>query len=108
MNLPHQDRSHQKETAVPPPNNNANDNESNYSSDNSESDLDGECPAKLVNTGFASPGMIKDDRRIYDQSRYENMYSWLYYSQSLHGYICKICKIYYGSSPCPTNLNRGA
>ena len=52
--------------------------------------------------------MIKDDHRIYDQSRYENMYSWLYYSQSLHGYMCKICEIYYGSSPCPTNSNRGA
>ena len=52
--------------------------------------------------------MIKDDRRIYDQSRYENMYSWLYYSQSLHGYMCKICEIYYGSSPCQTNSNRGA
>ena len=30
------------------------------------------------------------------------------YSQSLHGYMCKICEIYYSSSPCPTNLNRGA
>ena len=51
--------------------------------------------------------MIKDDHRIYDQSRYENMYSWLYYSQSLHGYMCEICEIYYGSSTRPTNSNRG-
>ena len=97
----------ERESAVPPPNNNANDKESNYSSDNSESDSDSECPAEPVNTGFASPGMIKDDHRIYDQSRYENMYSWLYYSQSLHGYMCNICEIYYVSSPCPTNSNRG-
>ena len=53
----------ERESAVPPPNN-ANDNKSNYSSDNSESDLDGECPAESVNTGFASPGIIKDDHRI--------------------------------------------
>ena len=96
----------ERESVVPPPNNNANDNESNYSSDNSESDLDGECPADPVNTGFTSSGMIKDDHRIYDQSPYENMYSWLYYI--IHGYMCKICEIYYGSSPCPTNSNRGA
>ena len=80
----------------------------NYSSDNSESDLDGECPAEPVNTGFTSSGMIKDDHRIYDQSPYENIYSWFYYSQSLHDYMCKICEIYYGSSPCPANSNRGA
>ena len=98
----------ERESAVPPPNNNANDNELNYSSDNSESDLDGECPSVPVNTGFASPGMIKDDHRTYDQSCYENMYSWLYYSQSVHGYMCKICEIYYGSSSCPTNSNHGA
>ena len=36
------------------------------------------------------------------------MYSWLYYSQSLHGYRCKICEIYYGSSPFPKNSNRAA
>ena len=82
----------ERESAVPPPNNNANDKESNYSSDNSESDLDGECPAEPVNTGFASPGMIKDDHRIYHQSRYEYMYSWLYYSQSLHGYCAKFVR----------------
>ena len=98
----------ERESAIPLPNNNAIDNESNYSSDNSESDLDGECPAEPTNTGFTSPQMIKDDHRIYNQSRYENMYSWLYYSQSLHGYMCKICDIYYGSSLCPTNSNRGA
>ena len=55
MNLPNLSIPSERESAVPPPNNNANDNESNYSSDNSESDLDGECPAKPVNTGFASP-----------------------------------------------------
>ena len=80
----------ERESTVPTTNNNANDNESNYSCDNIESDLDGECPAEPVNTGFASPGMIKDNHRIYDQSHYENMYYWLYYSQSLHGYMCKI------------------
>ena len=52
--------------------------------------------------------MIKDDHTIYDQSRYENMYSWLYYIQSLHDYMCKICEIYYGSLPCPKNSNRAA
>ena len=86
----------ERETTLPPPNNNAN-NKSNYSSDNSGSDLDGECPVEPVNTGFTSPGMIKEDHRIYDQSCYKNMYSRLYYSKSLHVYMCKICEIYYGS-----------
>ena len=95
----------ERESALPPPSNNANYNELNYSSDNSESDLDGKCPAEPINTGLASPGMIKDNHRIYDQSHYENMYSWLCYSQSLHDYMWKICEIYYGSSPSPTNLN---
>ena len=36
------------------------------------------------------------------------MYSSPYYSQSLHGCMCKICNIYYGSSSCPTNSNCGA
>ena len=54
----------ERESAVPPPSNNANDNKSNYSSDNSELDLDGKCPAESVNTGFASLGISKDDHRI--------------------------------------------
>ena len=67
-----------KESDVLSPNNNANDNESNYSRDNSDSDLDGECPvAEPINTSFASPGMIMGNHRIYHQSRYENMHSWL-------------------------------
>ena len=84
MNLPHQNRSHPKKSAVPSPNINASDNESNYSSDNNESDLDGECPTEPINTSFVSPGMIKGDHKIYDQFPYEKMASWLYYSTANH------------------------
>ena len=59
-------------------------------------------------TDFASPNLIKDDHRIYDQARYENLYPWLYYKHSSNGYMCKICDVYYGSSPCPSGGNRCA
>ena len=51
----------ERESAVPPPDNNTNNSKSNYSSDNNGSDLDGECPAEPINTGFSNPGVIKDD-----------------------------------------------
>ena len=40
--------------------------------------------------------------------RYESLYSWLCYKQSEKGYMCKICDIYYGASPCPSGGIRGA
>ena len=36
------------------------------------------------------------------------MYDWVYYSQVAHGYMRKICKVFYGKSPVPTGRGRGA
>ena len=36
------------------------------------------------------------------------MYDWIYYSQVAHGYMCKICEVFYGKSPVPTGRERGA
>ena len=46
-------------------------------------------------SGFASKDHIQDDHHLYDQSRYRKMYNWLYYSQVAHGYMCKICEVFY-------------
>ena len=35
------------------------------------------------------------------------MYDWLYYSQVAHGYMCEICRVFYGKSPVPTRRERG-
>ena len=59
-------------------------------------------------SGFACKDDIQDDHRLYDQSRYEKMYDWLYYSQVAHRYMCKICKVFNGKSPVPTGRGRGA
>ena len=58
-------------------------------------------------SGFACKDDIQDDHRLYDQSRYEKMYDWLYYSQVAHGYMCKICEVFYGKPPVPTGKGRG-
>ena len=36
------------------------------------------------------------------------MYDWLYYSQVAHGYMCKICEIFYRKSSVPTGRRRCA
>ena len=35
------------------------------------------------------------------------MYDWLYYSQVAHGYMCKICEVFYGKLPVSTGRGRG-
>ena len=60
------------------------------------------------NSGFVCKDDIQDDHRLYDQSRYKKMYDWLYYSQVAHGYMCKICEVFYGKSPVPIGRRRGA
>ena len=57
-------------------------------------------------SGFASKD-IQDDHRLYDQSSYKKMYDWLYYSQVAHGYMCKICEVFYRKSPVPTGRGKG-
>ena len=35
------------------------------------------------------------------------MYNWVYYSQVAHGYMCKICEVFYGKLPVSTGRGRG-
>ena len=36
------------------------------------------------------------------------MYDWIYCSQVAHGYMCKICEVFYGKSPVQLGKGRGA
>ena len=74
----------------------------------SEIESDSEIGSDKFIGDFAGSTLIKKDHRLYDQARYESLYSWLYYKQSAKGYMCKICDVYYGVSPCPSGGNRGA
>ncbi|CAG2192444.1 unnamed protein product [Mytilus edulis] len=39
------------------------------------------------------------DRRLFDARRYEMTYKWLYYNESLEGYVCKYCELFpFGST----------
>ena len=62
---------------------------------------------KTLGNRMASQPDISKDHRLHDQGQYERLYTWLYFDV-LRGYICKICKIYYGSKSCPSGGNRGA
>ena len=83
------------------------DDSSEHESSSSDDEIM-ESEPMTVNTGYASTTLIQADHRIYDQSRYENLYSWLYFSQAMHGYMCKICEVFYGPLTCPSGGNRGA
>ena len=96
----------ERESALPSPNNSVNNNESNYSNDNTESDFDGKCPAEPVDTGFASPRMIKDDHRIYDQNLTMKIHTL---GSITANYFMAICaKFVRYNSLRPTNSNCGA
>ena len=42
----------------------------------------------------------KSDKRYYGSSSYEEDFSWLYFSQAKHGWMCKICEKYpYNAGP---------
>ena len=51
---------------------------------------------------------IQDDYCICNQSGYKKMYDWLYYIQVAHGYMCKICEVFYGKSTVTTGRGRDA
>ena len=43
---------------------------------------------------------LTSDTQYYGVSKYEDNLSWLYFSQSKRGWICKVCKKYPYSSSC--------
>ena len=55
------------------------------------------------------PGVtIEQDHRVHNSTRYEEMYSWLYYSHAKEGFMCKVCESRFGSGPIPIGSSRGA
>ena len=54
----------------------------------------------ICTSGFASKDDIQDDHLLYDQSTYEKMYDWLYYSQVAHGYCVKSARFSMGNHQC--------
>ena len=58
--------------------------------------------------GFAPKESIMKDLRLYDETRYEKLYTCLYFSQALHGYMSKTCEVFYAKNPVPSGKRRGA
>ena len=104
---PYQDKAEQIDINT---NGNNSDSESDGENDSSDSSSDDESSENYQEKGpsFASSNDIESDHRFYDQSRYEKMYTWLYYNQSERGYMCKVCEVYYRNSPHFSGSNRGA
>ena len=64
------------------------DSGSENESESSSSDKDQEQNSEDEGLRFANRREIASDHRFYDQTRYEALYSWLYYNHSLNGYMC--------------------
>ena len=47
---------------------------------------------------FANREEIKQDHHLFDERLYEKEYAWLYYNYSKNRYLCKVRKVFYGSS----------
>ena len=58
--------------------------------------------------GPASPDVIKNDNRLYDQRKYARQYTWFYYNLAKYEYLCKICEVFYSDHSCPTGQGRRA
>ena len=56
----------------------------------------------------ASPDVIKNDNRLYDERKYAGQYTWFYYNLAKYGYLCKICEVFYSDHPCATGRGKGA
>ena len=57
---------------------------------------------------FASEKDLEKDQRLYDESRYQKIYTWLYFSHKHSGYMCKLCDVYFGDNPVSSGGSRGA
>ena len=51
---------------------------------------------------------ISKDHCFNDQDQYECLYTWLYFTNALWGYMCKIWEMYCSNNSCPSCGNRGA
>ena len=58
--------------------------------------------------GLPTTKTVLSDHRQFDHTQYERFYKWLYFSHLKNGFMCKICAVFYGDSPCPEHTSRGA
>ena len=75
----------------------------NFDDSDSDSDetSDEEREESIASTsGFAPKGSIMKGLRLYDEARYEKLYTWLYFSQAFHGYMSKTCEVFMGKTLC--------
>ena len=71
----------------------------NFDDSNSDSDesSDEEQEESIASaSAFAPKESIMKDLRLYEETRFEKLYTWLYFSQAFHGYMCKTCEVFYG------------
>ena len=68
----------------------------NHESGDDEVDLVVDPDLKNLSTeaGPASPDVIKNDNRLYDERKYTGQYTWFYYNLAKYGYLCKICEVF--------------
>ena len=57
---------------------------------------------------FANSEVIRCDRRLFDEKRYEKEYTWLSYNFNEKSYLCKICGVFYGEPSAKPGGSRGA
>ena len=83
----------------------------NFDDSDSDSDesSDEEQEESIASTsGFAPKESIMKDLRLYDENRCEKLYTWLYFSQVFHKYMCKTCKVSHEKNIMPSGKGRGA
>ena len=81
----------------------------NFVDSDSDSDesSDEEQEESIISTiEFALKESITKDLRLYGETRYEKLYTWLYFSQAFHGYMCRTCKVFYRTNLVPTGKGR--
>ena len=76
-------------------------------SDSDETSDEEQEESTASTTGFAPKESIMKDFHLYDETRYEKLYTWLYFSQAFHGYMCKTCEDFYGKNTMPSGKRRG-
>ena len=57
---------------------------------------------------LATTKTVLSDHRQSNHTQYERLYKWLYFTHLKNGFMCKICTVFYGDSPCPEHPSRGA
>ena len=61
-----------------------------------------------ISTASALKEYTSSDNRLYEATKYEDKFDWLYFNHTQQGYKCKVCEIFYRSQPSPTGGSRGA